>query len=388
MFEPPTWAEIDLDALAHNVREVRRVTDPQAEIMAVVKANAYGHGAVEASKTALANGAARLAVARTAEGGDLRRAGIGAPVLVLGYTPVSLLYEVVEFDLEQTVYDYGYARAVNDQAARMGAKIPVHIKVDTGMGRIGVVAGSDRAVREIKKIASLPWLVPVGIFTHFAAADCADKTFTISQWEIFLSLLEDLRREGLDFQLKHCANSSAVIDFPGSSLDLVRAGIMLYGLYPSAEVDRGKVLLKPVMSFKTRVTQIKDVPSGFRVSYGCTYVTGRPTVIATLPVGYADGYSRLISGKGEVLVRGRRAPVLGRICMDQCMIDVGNVPGVEPGDEVVLFGSQQGQDLPVEEMAAWIGTINYEIVCMVGARVPRIYKGRIQNSEDRSQKKT
>jgi len=364
------------------------VTDPRAEVMAVVKANAYGHGAVEVSKTALSNGAARLAVARTAEGGQLRKAGIGAPVLVLGYTPVSLIYEVIDYELEQTVYDFEYAQAVNDQAAKLGAKIPVHIKVDTGMGRIGVVAGSGSAVSEIIKIASLPFLVPVGIFTHFAAADCADNTYTISQREMFIGLLDDLRREGLEFQLRHCANSAAIIDFPGSSLDLVRAGIMLYGLYPSAEIKRDKVALKPVMSFKTKITQIKNVPAGFSISYGCTYITGEATIIATLPVGYADGYSRMISGRGEVLIRGRRAPVLGRVCMDQCMIDIGNVPGVRPGDEVVLFGSQQGRTLPVEEMAEWVGTINYEIVCMVGARVPRVYKGRIQNSEDRSRNKT
>ncbi len=376
MVDLPAWAEIDLSALSHNVREICRAAAPGAEVMAVVKANAYGHGAVQVAGTALASGATRLAVARSAEGADLRRAGIRAPILVLGYTPAGRIREIVDNHLEQAVYGREYALLVNDQAAGMGVKIPVHIKVDTGMGRIGVVAGNGSAVREIVEIASQPHLEAVGIFTHFAAADSADKSYTERQWEMFVKLLADLRREGLDFPLKHCANSAALLDFPESRLNLVRAGIMLYGLYPSAEVNRNRIALKPVMSFKTTVIQVKEVPRGFPVSYGCTYVTQRPTVIATLPVGYADGYSRLLSSRGEVLVRERRAPVVGRVCMDQCMIDAGDIPGIAPGDEVVLFGRQGDQVLPVEELARWIGTINYEVVCMVGARVPRIFKCR------------
>ncbi|MCL6611054.1 MAG: alanine racemase [Peptococcaceae bacterium] len=373
MIDLPAWAEIDLDALSHNIREICRAAGPRAGVMAVVKANAYGHGAVETAKTALAGGAARLAVARSAEGAHLRRAGIESPILVLGYTPAGLIREVVEQGLEQAVFGKEYAHMVNEQAARMGVKIPVHIKIDTGMGRIGVMAGTGSAVLEVKEIAALPNLEAVGIFTHFAAADSADKSYTRSQWMKFVKLLEDLRREGLDFALRHCANSAAILDFPESRLNLVRAGIALYGLYPSAEVSRHRIILRPVMSFKTRVAQVRPVPEGFSVSYGCTYKTERPTVIATLPVGYADGYSRRLSNRGEVLVRGQRAPVVGRVCMDQCMIDVGNIPGVAPGDEVVLFGRQGDRVLPVEEVAGWIGTINYEVVCMVGTRVPRIY---------------
>lgn len=373
MIELPAWAEVDLNALSHNVGEICRAAGPRAEVMAVVKANAYGHGAVEVSKTALASGATRLAVARSAEGVELRRAGILAPILVLGYTPPGLIRDIVEYDLEQTVYGRDYALAVNQQAARLGVKIPVHIKIDTGMGRIGVVSGTGFAAGEVKEIAAQPNLDAVGIFTHFAAADSADKTYTLSQWESFAELLAKLSRLGLEFSLKHCANSAAILDLPETCLNLVRAGIILYGLYPSSEVNRHNIKLKPVMSFKTRVAQVKAVPQGFSVSYGCTYITEKATVIATLPVGYADGYSRQLSSKGGVLIRGRRAPVVGRVCMDQCMVDVGNIPGVVSGDEVVLFGRQGDHMLPVEELAGWIGTINYEVVCMVAARVPRIY---------------
>lgn len=375
MVDLPAWAEINLKALSHNVREICRASAPGAQVMAVVKANAYGHGAVEVARTALASGATRLAVARSAEGAELRRAGIGAPILVLGYTPAGLIREIVEFELEQAVYGVDYSLVVDEEAARMGVKIPVHIKVDTGMGRIGVVAGTGSSLREIKEIAARTNLETVGIFTHFAAADSADKSYTRRQWESFVKLLGDLRREGLDFQLKHCANSAAIIDIPETHLNLVRAGISLYGLYPSTGVNRQGIRLEPVMSFKARVVQVKKVPAGFSVSYGCTYVTERATVIATLPVGYADGYSRRLSSRGEVLVRGHRAPVVGRVCMDQCMLDVGDIPGVAPGDEVVLFGRQGDQILSVEEVADRIGTINYEVVCMVGARVPRIYTG-------------
>lgn len=375
MVELPAWAEVDLSALSHNVTEICRVTGPGTELMAVVKANAYGHGAVEVSKAALASGASRLAVARTSEGVELRRAGIDVPILVLGFTPAGLIREVVEYGLEQTVYGPDYARMVDEQASVMGVKIPVHIKIDTGMGRIGVVAGSSAAEDEVKEIAVCQGLKCVGIFSHFAAADCVDKTYTSAQWDKFIQLLDRLSRQGLDFPLKHCANSAAILDFPQSRLNLVRAGIIMYGLFPSPEVSRNIIKLRPVMSFKTRVAQVKRVPPGFSISYGCTYTTERESVIATLPVGYADGYSRRLSSRGEVLIKERRVPVVGRVCMDQCMIDVGSVPGAAPGEEVVLFGRQGDRVLPVEELAGWIGTINYEVVCMVGARVPRIFTG-------------
>ncbi|MFZ5596058.1 MAG: alanine racemase [Bacillota bacterium] len=369
----PTWAEIDLSALRNNIREIRRVTDPGAEVMAVVKANAYGHGAVRVSGVVLENGATRLAVARLSEGAELRRAGIKAPILILGYTPVDMIDEIAEYGLQQTVHDCGYALSLNNRAAMRGVRVPVHIKIDTGMGRLGIVAGSASAMNDIRAIAALPNLEPAGVYTHFATADSADKTFTMRQMERFIKIIDALRKEGVEFPLRHCANSAAVIDMPQNCMNMVRAGISLYGLYPSGEVNVKRVRLRPVMSFKTRVAQVKTVPPGFPVSYGCTYVTERETVIATLPVGYADGFSRLLSNKGVVLVRGERAPVVGRVCMDQCMIDVGGIPGVQADDEVVLFGSQGGCVLAVEEVAGLIGTINYEVVCMVNERVPRIY---------------
>lgn len=374
MIELPVWAEIDLGALSHNISEIRRVIPPETGIMAVVKANAYGHGAVEVSKAALSAGAARLAVARSSEGLELRRAGIEEPILVLGYTPPGQIRDTAAHMLEQTVYGADYAREVNREARRSRLSLAVHIKVDTGMGRLGVVAGAASSIDEIKEIAGQDHLRLSGIFTHLACADSWDKDFTLSQLDKFTGLLADLRREGIVFPLVHTANSAAIIGHPLSCFNLVRAGISMYGLYPSEEVEACRLSLRPVMSMKTRVAQVKRVPAGFPVSYGSTYVTERETIIATLSVGYADGFSRLLSSRGQALVRGRRAPVVGRVCMDQCMADVAGIPGVSPGDEVVLFGRQGEEFISVEEVAGLMGTINYEVVSTLSARVPRIYK--------------
>lgn len=372
MSEVPVWAEINLEAIAHNLREIRRVTSPKAEIMAVVKANAYGHGAVEVSRVALAQGASRLAVARATEGAVLRQAGIEAPILLLGFTPPAQLSLVLQEGLIQTIYSREMAEMLADEARKRGVVAPVHIKVDTGMGRIGFTSGPD-AMAEVLAVASMSWLRIEGIFTHFASADARNKTYALGQYESFVEFIELLRRNGLEFPLHHCANSAAIIDLPETHLDLVRSGIITYGLFPSEEVDKTRIDLRPAMAFKAKVAHVKKVPAGFKVSYGCTYETPKPTVIATLPVGYADGYSRLLSSRGEVLLHGRRASVVGRVCMDQCMIDVGHIPEVHPGDEVLLFGVHGDGALPVEEVASKMGTINYEAVCMVSARVPRIY---------------
>lgn len=372
MFDAPVWAEVDLKAIAHNVQQIRRLVSPRAEVMAVVKANAYGHGAVEVARTALASGAGRLAVARVNEAEKLREAGIGAPILLLGYTPPGQFPDVLRLALGQTVYDPAMAGALNELAGRKGGRVAVHIKIDTGMGRLGFPA--ERTSRkEILQIARLPHLEVEGIFTHFATADSRDKGYALEQLERFLDFLDALRKEGLEVPFRHCANSAAIIDLPQSHLDLVRPGIAIYGLYPSGEVQRSRLHLKPAMALKAKVAQVKKVPAGFKISYGATYATPAPTVIATLPVGYADGYTRLLSSRGEVLIHGRKAPVVGRVCMDQCMIDVGHVPDVFPGDEVVFFGRQGEAVLPVEEVAEAIGTINYEVVCMVSGRVPRVY---------------
>ncbi|MEW5898827.1 MAG: alanine racemase [Bacillota bacterium] len=372
MFDLPVWAEVDLKAIAYNVRQIRQMVPLRTEVMAVVKANAYGHGAVEVARTALANGAGRLAVARVSEGEQLRKAGIAAPILLLGYTPPGQFADVLRFSLGQTVYSVEMAAQLSELAGRRGGKAVVHVKVDTGMGRLGFPA-EDASVREVLQIARLPHLEVEGVFTHFATADSRDKRYTLEQLERFLAFLDALRREGLAVPFRHCANSAAIIDLPAAHLDLVRPGIALYGLYPSKEVDRSRLRLEPAMALKARVAQVKRVPAGFKISYGATYETPAPTVIATLPVGYADGYTRLLSSRGKVLIHGQKAPVVGRVCMDQCMVDVGHIPDVAPGDEAVLFGRQGEVLLPVEEVAEAIGTINYEVVSQINSRVPRVY---------------
>jgi alanine racemase len=264
------------------------------------------------------------------------------------------------------------ALALAEAAMDEGTRARVHLKIDTGMGRIGWVAGPE-AVREILELAGNPHLEIEGIFTHFATADAADKSYTKEQFAKFTGLIEELGRNGLEIPIKHAANSGALMESPETHMDLVRAGIIVYGLYPSDEVDRGVIGLRPVMRLKAKIAYVKEVPAGFKVSYGCTYTTESSTVIATLPLGYADGYSRLLSSRGCALIHGLRAPVVGRVCMDQIMVDVGNIPGVKTGDEAVLIGRQGDQEITADEVASLLGTINYEIVCMVNHRVPRVY---------------
>ena len=369
----PVWAEIGLDALASNISEIRKITNPMSKIMAVVKANGYGHGAVEVSRTVLAGGADWLGVARLDEGLTLREAGIEAPILILGYLPPEQSADVVRNRLSQAVYTSEMALALAEAAAAQGTRAKVHFKIDTGMGRIGWVACAG-AVREILILARHRHLEVEGIFTHFAAADLADKAYTKEQLAKFNMLIEELRRNGLEIPIRHAANSAALMEMPETHLDLVRAGIITYGLYPSDEVDHSRIKLRPVMSLKAKVAFVKEVPAGFKVSYGCTYSTEKNTVIATLPLGYADGYSRLLSSKGCALLHGRRAPVIGRVCMDQIMVDVGHIPGTAAGDEAVLIGRQGDQEITTDEIAGLLGTINYEVVCMVSHRVPRVYK--------------
>lgn len=369
----PVWAEVRLNSIAHNIKEIRRITNRKAGIMAVVKADAYGHGDCEAARVLLANGADCLAVARVSEGVRLRNSGFAAPILILGYTPPRQFRELLRYELSQTVYDLDTAFLLNEEAGRAGVRAKVHIKVDTGMGRLGVHYKGPGAPGEIEAIARLQHLDAEGLCSHFATADSADKTYAREQFENFVDIAEELKRRGLEFPFKHCANSAAIIDMPETHLDLVRPGIVLYGLYPSEEIHRERISLRPVMVFKTSVAQVKKVPSGFKISYGATYTTPEPTIIATITVGYADGYSRLLSSKGEVLIHGHRARVVGRVCMDQCMVDVGHIPDVSAGDEVVLFGPQGQDEISVEEVARWWGTINYEVVCQVGTRVPRLY---------------
>ena len=378
------WAEIDLNAIANNVRELRRVTDAKARLMVAVKANAYGHGAVTVSQHALDCGADALGVARIAEGVKLREAGISAPILVFGYTPAGSAGDLIEWDLTQTVYDIGNATALAEIGQQTGKKIKVHLKLDTGMGRLGMLLdrglngtegmpADEDTLNDIVAMARLPGLELEGVLTHFASSDSADKTYAEQQFHIFMAFLQRLRRVGVEFAVRHAANSGAIIDLPHTHLDMVRAGISLYGLKPSDEVKLESIHLIPAMTLKAKIVHLKSVPAGYHISYGMTHTTARPTTISTVPVGYADGYSRLLSNQGQMLVHGLRAPIVGRVCMDLTMLDVGHINGVALEDEVVAFGRQADAELSADELAATLNTINYEIVSAITARVPRIY---------------
>ena len=384
MESPLVRAEVDLEAIAHNVRELRGITNPKARLMAVVKANAYGHGVIEVTRKALDNGADSMGVARIEEGIVLRKAGFNESVLIFGYTPPELAHKLIEFDLTQTVWSYKTAQVLSDVAVSSNKQIKTHLKVDTGMGRLGLLPDYRRppateqkltinAIREVESIASLAGLALEGVYTHFATADSTDKTYTGKQLEIFLDFLNELRRAGMNPPLCHAANSAAIIDMPETHLDMVRAGIAIYGLYPSDEVKKRRIALKPAMTLKAKVVHLKKVPPGFKVSYGITYETKKSTTIASVPVGYADGYNRLLSSHGHMLVRGRRAPIVGRVCMDHTMLDVGHIPDVNLEDEVVIFGRQGDESITVDEIAASLNTINYEIVSALTARVPVVY---------------
>jgi alanine racemase len=379
------WSEIHLDAIASNVRALKRLLPPGCRLMAVVKADGYGHGAVRVARTALESGAEHLAVARLSEGIELRRAGVRAPILLFGYTPPENLEPVFEHDLTPTVYSSQTAREFSAKAASAGRQLAVHLKIDTGMGRLGVLPNclstgepsswkEAELVRDILAIGALPNIRIEGVYTHFAAADSADKSYAHRQFDIFQSILDQLAAGGLAIELRHAANSAATIEFPRSHLDLVRPGISIYGFYPSDEVNKRIVALEPAMTLKTRIIQLKKVPPGFHISYGMTYTTDRPTTIATVPLGYADGYSRKLSSKGAMLVRGVRVPIVGRVCMDLTMLDVGAVPDVKMEDEVVAFGRQGEVEITADEVAAALETINYEIVSSLTARVPKVYK--------------
>jgi len=376
----PAWAEINLDNLANNMKEIRRLTDEKAQITAVIKADGYGHGAKYIAQTLLENGADRFAVAVLDEALELRNYGITVPILVLGYTQPERAKAIVENNIEQAVYSYELAKALSDEAVEQNKEVKIHIKVDTGMGRIGFRC-EESAIEYIKKIHELPNLTIEGMFTHFAIADEKDKTFTEEQFSKFMWIANRLEEEGIKISLKHCGNSATIIDLPKMHLDMVRAGIILYGLAPSQDVELEKINLKQVMSLKVRITHVKEINPGESVSYGRKFIASRKSKIASLPIGYADGYTRMLSGKAEALVNGIKVPVVGRICMDQCMIDVTGIEDVKVGDEVVLFGEQNGSFISIDEIAEKLGTINYEVVCMIGKRVPRVYvkEGKIVN---------
>lgn len=374
----PTWVEINLDNLGHNMQTIKKNVKKDSLITAVVKANAYGHGSVRSAKTFLNNGADRLAVATLSEAIELRKSGINnVPILILGYTPGTQFSSLIEWDIIQTIYSLESAKLISQQALNMGKEAKIHIKVDTGMGRIGFLANG-KGIEEIVEMSKLPNLNIEGIYTHFSTSDIKDKTYTEIQYFSFLKLIEDLEKENINIDIKHVSNSGAIIDLPDYSLDMVRAGIMMYGLYPSDEVNKEKIFLKPAMTLKTTISHIKTVAKDTSISYCRDFITSKESKIATVPIGYADGIPRLLALKGEVFVKDNRAPIIGRICMDQIMIDVSDINDIIVGDEVVIFGYGEKGYPHIDDIAKEVNTINYEIACMIGRRVPRVY---IENGE-------
>jgi len=375
------WAEINLDNIAHNVKEIRRLAGKRTEIIGVVKADAYGHGTLETVPTLLENGVTRLAVSMLDEAIQLRKIGVEVPILVLNHTDFRRVGEVLEYNITQTVYSHEMAEVLSREAVKRGTKAKVHIKIDTGMTRVGFKPGYS-AVKDVMTISKLDGIIIEGIFTHFAEADTNDRTFTDRQFELFDSIIRELNRVGILIPIRHVSNSAAIIQYPEMTLEAVRPGIILYGIYPSREVNRSLIDLKPAMSLKANVIHVKEVEAGVSISYGRTFTTRRKSRIATVPIGYADGYSRLLSNKSRVLINGQFAPVVGNICMDQMMVDVTDIEGdVKPGDEVVLIGRQGDREITAEEIADIIGTIPYEVLCIVGKRVPRVYirDGKVVN---------
>ena len=366
----PTWVEIDLGATAYNVKRIKQIVGPRVEVMAIVKAEAYGHGALEVARAALASGAAWLGVAALNEAIPLRQAGIGAPIVVLGWTPGWLAQQAIEQDVACAIFDVDTAGAFGLAAQALGRLARLHVKINTGMNRLGLPP--DEAASAIQHMSALPGVSLEGVFTHFARADEADPAHTQQQIDRFKQVLSQVEARGVAIPIRHAANSPGILRFPDSHFDMVRLGIALHGLDPSDDVPLPGDF-RPVLTLKTLVAQVQTLPPGSPVSYGGSYVTRGYERIAVLPIGYADGFRRKPSNWGEALVRGRRAPVVGRVCMDQCMIDVTHIPGVAQGDEVVLIGAQEGDRIRAEEVAARLGTNNYEVVSMIMERVPRVY---------------
>lgn len=373
-----TWAQIDLDAAQENIRQIKRVLEPGTKLCATVKADCYGHGYAHTVAAMDEAGADWFAVSNLSEALQLRRMGTEKPVLILGYTPPEMADKLALNGISQAVYSLSYAEKLSQAAVSGGVKVNAHIKIDTGMGRIGFVyhdtAEDHPSLLEAARACRLPGLYPEGIFMHFSSADCGaeGERFTRLQYDLFLSAIHVLETQGISFELRHCSNSAAILEYPEMNLDMVRAGIILYGLYPSEET-RKSVPLKPLMEVKTVISLIKEVPADTPLSYSRAYFTPSVRRIATVPIGYADGYRRGLSGRSYMLVNGKKAPVVGNICMDQCMLDITGIPDVHEGQTVTVFGADHGEILPVELLASTTNTINYEIICGISRRVPRIY---------------
>lgn len=368
-----TYAEVDLHAIRHNIKETRKRINENTKIMAIVKADAYGHGAVEVSH-ALEDLVEAYGVAMIEEALELRRSGIQKMILILGYTGVEWYPQLVEQKISQTIYTWEMAEQLNEEAGKLGQKAVVHIKLDTGMGRIGF-APSEENVAVVRKISRLPWLEIEGIYTHFARADEKTDLPIREPFRQYMSFVEKLEDAGVKIPIRHVSNSASILHFPEGNLDMVRSGITTYGLYPSDEVPREGIRLMPAMQWKSVISYIKEVPADTSISYGGTYICREPMRVATVPVGYADGMKRDLSNKGRVLVHGTYAKILGRVCMDQFMIDVTSIPQAAIGDEVTIVGRDGEKQIPVEEIAGLSHSFNYEFVCSITGRVPRKYTG-------------
>ena len=370
--EKRTWAEIDLDAIAHNMREIRKITSPDAQIMAVVKADGYGCGFYETTKVLLENGADRLAVAILQEGKQLRKRGIDVPILILGASFEDDIEDIIDSDITPNVCSFEFAKAISEVSERKQKTTKIHIKLDTGMSRVGFLISdnNEKVIREIEKISQLPYIEIEGIFSHFSTSDEADDSYTRLQFKRFMEVCNELKNIGINIPIKHICNSAGVMMYPEMHLDMVRPGVILYGMYPSEEVDKSRLNLIPAMTVKSKITFVKEVEAGRGVSYGKEYITDGTTKIATVPIGYADGYLRKIAKCGKMIVNGVKVPIIGRICMDQCMINVSNVHNIERGDEAIIFGRE---GITIDDLAKWLNTINYEISCVIGKRIPRIY---------------
>ena len=365
-----TWAEIDLDAIAANVAAFKRHVGQRVEIIAVVKANAYGHGAVPVARAALAAGATRLAVHRAIEGIELRRAKIDAPILVMGYTPPDGAELIAGWNLTPSAITLEFAQALCAHAEATGIVIPLHVKVDTGMNRFGLMPGE--VLDFLQAISRLPGVRLEGLFTHFATADSADSTHSLAQLKVFTQVVAAARQAGFHLPLVHAANSAATMKLPQAHFDAVRPGIAMYGMHPSSEWIP-PFEIRPALTLKSRLSRVRRIPAGAGIGYGFTHVTQAPTTVALVPVGYGDGYHRILSNKGAVLVGGQRAPILGRVSMDQIVVDVSHIPGVQQDDEVVLVGRQGAGQIQAEEVALLSGTINYEVTTALLPRVARLY---------------
>lgn len=373
-----TWAEIDLDAAAHNVSVIRERIGQKPMLCCVIKADAYGHGAIRLAREYEALGADWLALSNIEEAMQLRRAGITLPMLVLGYTPPEAAKLLAENNISQCAYSSEYCEALSENAVKDGVCVKIHIKVDTGMSRLGFyfqnINRDTAAVEEIANACRLPGLFPEGIFTHFSVSDGgSDGTmYTMRQFGCFKELVEALDHKGVTFQIRHCANSGATLDYSMSHMDMVRAGVILYGMEPSEDVMH-PVDLQPVLSLRAVISHIKEIEPGSDISYGRTYTAKEKIRVATIPIGYADGYSRQLSNRGCILVHGVRCPIVGRICMDQCMVDISAVPEAKVGDIVTIIGRDGEEEIRVDELAQLLDTIHYEVVCGISKRVTRVY---------------